>query len=41
MRDDKDKYCAACFDGNYPVDIDGKGYQPIQLHLFGSETPEV
>ena len=41
MREGKGKYCAACFDGEYPVDIDGRGHQPIQLHLFGSETPEV
>ncbi|CAI2717355.1 amidophosphoribosyltransferase [Nitrospina watsonii] len=40
MGEDKGKFCSACFDGNYPVDIDGRGHQPIQLQLFGSETPE-
>ncbi|MCF8719715.1 amidophosphoribosyltransferase [Nitrospina gracilis] len=41
MGEDKGKFCAACFDGQYPVDIDGRGHQPVQLQLFGSETPDV
>ena len=41
INGEKSSYCAACFDGNYPVPIDGKGPQPIQLNLFGSETKEV
>jgi len=40
MEEDKDKFCSACFDGNYPVDIDGRGHKPVQLQLFGSETPD-
>jgi amidophosphoribosyltransferase len=41
MDSEKSTYCAACFDGNYVVPVDGKGTQPIQLNLFGSETKEV
>ncbi len=41
MADDKSTYCAACFDGDYVVAVDGKGPQPIQLNLFGRETKEV
>lgn len=41
MEGEKSSYCAACFDGNYVVPVDGKGTQPIQLNLFGSETKEV
>jgi amidophosphoribosyltransferase len=42
MAGEKSSYCAACFDGNYVVPVDGgNGPQPIQLNLFGSETKEV
>jgi len=41
MSDENHSYCAACFDGNYPVSMEGQGPQPIQLNLFGSETREV
>jgi amidophosphoribosyltransferase len=41
MNGEKSTYCAACFDGNYVVPVDGNGPQPIQLNLFGSETKEV
>ncbi|CCQ91887.1 Amidophosphoribosyltransferase [Nitrospina gracilis 3/211] len=41
MGEDSGKFCSACFDGQYPVDIDGRGHQPVQLQLFGSETPDV
>lgn len=41
MADDRSTYCAACFDGDYAVAVDGKEHQPIQLNLFGSETKEV
>ncbi len=41
MEEDKSQFCSACFDGNYPVSIDGKGPQPVQLNLFGSETKEI
>ncbi|NIQ02102.1 MAG: amidophosphoribosyltransferase [Nitrospinaceae bacterium] len=41
VDDDPSSFCAACFDGNYAVPVDGKGPQPIQLNLFGSETKEV
>ena len=41
MNGEKSTYCAACFDGNYAVPVDGKGPRPIQLNLFGSETKEV
>lgn len=33
-----DSFCAACFNGEYPIAIDGKGPMPIQLNLFGSES---
>ncbi len=41
MEEDKSRFCSACFDGNYPVPIDGNGPQPVQLNLFGSETKEI
>jgi len=41
MNGETSTYCAACFDGNYAVPVDGKGTQPVQLNLFGSETKEV
>ena len=41
MADDRSTYCAACFDGDYAVAVDGKEHQPIQLNLVGSETKEV
>jgi amidophosphoribosyltransferase len=41
MKGERSTYCAACFDGDYVVPVDGKGTQPIQLNLFGSETKEV
>ena len=42
MKDERSSYCAACFDGEYAVPVDGgNGPQPIQLNLFGSETKEV
>lgn len=41
MNGEKSSYCAACFDGNYAVPVDGNGPQPVQLNLFGSETPEI
>ena len=41
VNGEKSSYCAACFDGNYAVPIDGKGPQPVQLNLFGSETKEI
>jgi amidophosphoribosyltransferase len=42
MNGEKSSYCAACFDGDYVVPVDGgNGPQPIQLNLFGSETKEV
>jgi amidophosphoribosyltransferase len=41
MNGEKSTYCAACFDGDYVVPVDGNGPQPIQLNLFGSETKEV
>ncbi|MDH5458527.1 MAG: amidophosphoribosyltransferase [Nitrospinota bacterium] len=41
MKDERSSYCAACFDGEYAVPVDGgNGPQPIQLNLFGSETKE-
>lgn len=41
MNGEKSTYCAACFNGDYAVAVDGNGPQPIQLNLFGSETKEV
>ena len=42
MAGERSSYCAACFDGDYAVPVDGgNGPQPIQLNLFGSETKEV
>jgi len=42
MKGERSSYCAACFDGDYAVPVDGgNGPQPIQLNLFGSETKEV
>ena len=38
MGDDPANFCTACFDGAYPVTLEGKGPHPIQLQLFGSET---
>ena len=38
MQDDREHFCTACFDGVYPVSPD-EGPQPIQLQLFGGETP--
>ena len=40
MGKKKGNFCSACFDGNYQVPIGDHGPQPIQLNLFGSETPD-
>ncbi|TDJ51467.1 MAG: amidophosphoribosyltransferase [Nitrospina sp.] len=40
MGKKKGNFCAACFDGNYEVPIGDNGPAPIQLNLFGSETPD-
>ena len=40
MGKKKCNFCAACFDGNYEVPIGDNGPAPIQLNLFGSETPD-
>lgn len=38
MGESPANFCTACFDGHYPVTV-GQHPKPIQLQLFGSETP--